>query len=50
MDVQDGLGDGGERGLWEPPGFEQEPGTGAADDGATGAADPSSYHGPGGPW
>lgn len=46
MDVHDGLGDGGERGLWEAPGFEDEPRTGAVE---AGPADPSSNDGPGGP-
>jgi hypothetical protein len=48
MDVHDGLGDGGERGLGEPPGLAEEDGSGAADDGATGPADPSGDDGAGG--
>ena len=45
MDLHDGLGDGGEQGRWEPPGFGSETAPTAADDGI---ADPSGYDGSGG--
>ena len=45
MDLHDGLGDDGEQGMWEPLGFESEPGTTATHEGT---AAPSGHDGSGG--